>query len=1701
MFFRDQRRIGVSLFAVLFAMFWGMLLGQAFGQTFTGTPGTALTNAVINFSSLATNPAVVVHSTNLTSSPPAITFEAQDDGGTQDPPFPGGAIGPNHVVSTLDNSIRIQKRDGTVLSTITLQQFWGVLGPYNDPRGAFDAKVLYDPYKGRWITTAVADYNQLTSSTLVGVSQTSDPTGNWNLYRIAADTNGEFWVNYPSFGFNTNWIAVSVTAFPISSGTQESQLYVFDKADLYAGGPGHYSEFEFSSLNESTFGTVQLPAATYDSTQSNLYMLAEINGNSGGNGYLQMLFITGPVGSEIVQVGPLISTPNPWDDHSPAFPFAPQLGSTNLIGLDDSRLGDTTYRNGAIWTAHTIFLPAGGSATRSAIQWWQIRTDGTVLQRGRLDDPTGNLFYGYPSIAVNQTNDALIGYARFSASNYPSAYFAFRNGPDPTHTLQGEVLLKGGEGPFTRSDRWGDHTSTVVDPANDTDMWTIQEYSALPLKGVSLWGTWWGDVLVGSHVIASNAVVLSGSCSPANNVLDPFEHAVVQFSLLNIGGQDASNVVATLLPTGGVTSPSAAQNLGTLTAGGSTNTSVLGFLVDASCGSNVVATLQLQSGAVDLGTVSFRLPVGTPNGVFTQNFDSVTAPALPAAWSTTGSGVLSGWITTNNVADTAPNSAFCPDTNDVGEAVLVSPSISITSSNAQMAFRNNYDLELGFDGGVLEIKIGSGIFQDIYSAGGSFEQGGYSEVINTNAVNSSLIGLAAWSGNSGGWITTTVDLPATAAGQNVQLRWRCVTDASGGGNGWFIDSVQINDGGNCCAAGSEADLGISKLASPSPVLAGSNVTYTIAVTNAGPGIAFSTIVTDTLPGSVVFLSATPSQGTCVTDVLGRVICDLQDMTNGTSATISVLANAPTVGVLTNVAQVSAFSPDPNPANNAVVNFDSAVTSFNFVVTPASRDFGAVLTGTTAQLSFVVTNGSGVTLSGTAAVGGVPFSIVSGSPFTVATLSSTNVVVDFTPVSSGGFTDQVVFATNLGNSTNPVMGAGAAVPVANFSGTPTSGLVPFQVTFTDTSTGTITNRSWTFGDGGTTNTLNATVAYTYNSAGTNTVTLVVTGPIGASTNARVDYIVATTIPSQQVVSPGSRDFGLVAVGQSSTQTFTIVNDGLQTLTGSATAGAPFAIVSGSPFTINGGKTGLVSVSFNPVAAGAFTGSVFFSSNGGASTNAVTGSGAIPPIAGFTGNPTNGAATLVVSFTDASSGTVTGRLWTFGDGGTSTMASPSHSYTNAGAFPVSLTVLGPLGSNTLLRSSYITVTNGFVTPVAAFNATPTNGPAPLLVNFTDASTGTITNHLWTFGDGNTSVAVNPSHTYSNAAVYPVTLTVTGPGGSSVTNRPNLITVTNAVNIPPTVRIVRPAAGMLYPPTNLITIVASATANDGGAISKIEFFAGSTNLGKTTSNPVTNFYLGETTSNPGTNFWGVPTVPMPGSYVISARAIDSLSKTSISSGVIITVGAKNSPLGDWEVTIGGADKGVEFVTFEDDYSASGDDIRLKKFGLNDVSGTWGFDSKGRLTGSFIEQLGSATNWTGTLAGSAKSRKSLSASVTATDVGVFHWKGVPATGSLDLSGTWTGVVTIVKVPTSVSYTIRTNANDSAVFDVTTTINTNTVIGQLIETSRNVVYGYVAVGGTNITMSGKFQDRSANDLPDVMTFKGTVINTPAEKVSIQLSR
>ena len=123
------------------------------------------------------------------------------------------------------------------------------------------------------------------------------------------------------------------------------------------------------------------------------------------------------------------------------------------------------------------------------------------MQSGRIDDPSGDTFYAYPSIAVNEYDDVLIGYSRFSADQYASANYAFRYGSDPAGTLNDDTVLKAGEASYYKifggtRNRWGDYSATVVDPVNDRDLWTIQEYAAIPISGSDRWGTWWGMIPV-----------------------------------------------------------------------------------------------------------------------------------------------------------------------------------------------------------------------------------------------------------------------------------------------------------------------------------------------------------------------------------------------------------------------------------------------------------------------------------------------------------------------------------------------------------------------------------------------------------------------------------------------------------------------------------------------------------------------------------------------------------------------------------------------------------------------------------------------------------------------------------------------------------------------------------------------------------------------------------------------------------------------------------------------------------------------------------------------------------------------------------------------------------------------------------------------------------------------------------------------------
>jgi uncharacterized repeat protein (TIGR01451 family) len=111
-----------------------------------------------------------------------------------------------------------------------------------------------------------------------------------------------------------------------------------------------------------------------------------------------------------------------------------------------------------------------------------------------------------------------------------------------------------------------------------------------------------------------------------------------------------------------------------------------------------------------------------------------------------------------------------------------------------------------------------------------------------------------------------------------------------------------------------ADLSVTKSDSPDPVSKGAALTYSIVVTNNGPGSAADVQLTDSLPANVQFVSAASTAGSCA-QTGSTVACNLGQVSNGASVTVTIIVTPKKAGTVTNTVQVSSGSPDPNSANN------------------------------------------------------------------------------------------------------------------------------------------------------------------------------------------------------------------------------------------------------------------------------------------------------------------------------------------------------------------------------------------------------------------------------------------------------------------------------------------------------------------------------------------------------------------------------------------------------------------------------------------------------------------------------------------------------------------------------------------------------------------------------------------------------------------
>ncbi len=157
---------------------------------------------------------------------------------------------------------------------------------------------------------------------------------------------------------------------------------------------------------------------------------------------------------------------------------------------------------------------------------------------------------------------------------------------------------------------------------------------------------------------------------------------------------------------------------------------------------------------------------------------------------------------------------------------------------------------------------------------------------------------------------------------------------------------------------------------------------------------------------------------------------------------------------------------------------------------------------------------------------------------------------------------------------------------------------------------------------------------------------------------------------------------------------------------------------------------------------------------------------PPVANFVGSPTSGTAPLTVTFMDNSDNTPTSWRWYFGDGNSSTLPNPIHTYSSVGNYTVSLTATNAAGSNTLTRTEYISVNS---IPVADFSYLPDKIRIEDIVIFNAINTTSIypiSRYDWDFGDQESSSEESPFsfHSYSKPGSYTVKLTVYDSEGSS-------------------------------------------------------------------------------------------------------------------------------------------------------------------------------------------------------------------------------------------------------------------------------------------------------------------------------------------------
>ena len=391
------------------------------------------------------------------------------------PPDPNLAVGPNHIVATVNSQIAFFNKTGTKTFQVALDSTGapGFFEPVGASNFVFDPKCIYDQHSNRFIVISPEYYSSSSTAYMdIAISDDSDPNGIWYKYRtscVVTIGGVNYWVDYPGLGVDANGIYISGNLFGFTSGFAGAWFRSFDKTPLLTGATAVYADVNYSSSS-----SVQVASAYPDAKA--LFISRATNTS------IRVHSIANPFTAPVVS----IKTITVASGASP--PTAPVNGSTTgTISTLDGRMMNANIRDGKLYATHCI-----SSSSKAAARWYQMNLNNwpitttatpTLGQSGTILPSTGESTF-FPAIAANARGDVAVAYGASSLTVYPQVSISARRALDPTGTMsQSTVLASGTTAPTTAGNRWGDYFGIAVDPLNDCTFWCIGE------TGGSSWST------------------------------------------------------------------------------------------------------------------------------------------------------------------------------------------------------------------------------------------------------------------------------------------------------------------------------------------------------------------------------------------------------------------------------------------------------------------------------------------------------------------------------------------------------------------------------------------------------------------------------------------------------------------------------------------------------------------------------------------------------------------------------------------------------------------------------------------------------------------------------------------------------------------------------------------------------------------------------------------------------------------------------------------------------------------------------------------------------------------------------------------------------------------------------------------------------------------------------------------------------------